>query len=200
LNSFLPENQIAENKNQSVVTSLQSGEGGRFIPILPFTKDYAHPSNPPLWQQFILWGGGTIVGVIVMATIILQNHASFRVHKFSTPHNTSRESEFSPNLNSSLLDTAKSLIRPNQASSYADAIKMAKKIPPGQPEFDLAQAAINNWSDQILQLAKNHADQGTLSQAIETAGLVPPQTPAFEDAQDAIQKWRRQKDQGGGNP
>jgi hypothetical protein len=76
---------------------------------------------------------------------------------------------------------------------------MAKKIPPGQPEFDLAQAAINDWSDQILQLAKNYADQGELSQAIETASLVPPQTSAFEDAQDAIQKWRRQKDRGGGN-
>lgn len=205
LNSFLPENQIAENKNQSTVTSLQSHGGGnrggsRFIPILPFAKDYAQPStlqSAPLWQQFIWWGGGTFVGVIVMGTIILQNHASFRLHKLSTPHNTSSKSEFSQNLTSPLLDTAKSLIRPDQASSYGDAIKMAKKIPPGQPEFDLAQAAINDWSDQILQLAKNHADQGELSQAIETAGLVPPQTSAFEDAQDAIQKWRRQKDRGG---
>jgi hypothetical protein len=134
-----------------------------------------------------------------MATIILQNHASFRVHKLSTSYDTSSTSEFSQNLTSPLLDRAKSLIRPDQASSYGDAIKMAKKIHPGQPEFDLAQAAINDWSDQILQLAKNYADQGELSQAIETASLVPPQTSAFEDAQDAIQKWRRQKDRGGGN-
>ncbi|EFA71104.1 hypothetical protein CRC_00170 [Cylindrospermopsis raciborskii CS-505] len=45
----------------------------------------------------------------------------------STPHNTSSKSEFSQNLTSPVLDTAKSLIRPDQASSYGDAIKMAKK-------------------------------------------------------------------------
>ncbi|EFA72149.1 hypothetical protein CRD_02672 [Raphidiopsis brookii D9] len=62
-----------------------------------------------------------------MATIILQNHASFRLHKLSTSHDTSSTSEFSQNLTSPLLDRAKSFIRPDQASSYGDAIKMAKK-------------------------------------------------------------------------
>jgi uncharacterized caspase-like protein len=92
--------------------------------------------------------------------------------------------------NRTLLDAANGLINPKQASTYNRAIEVAKKVPPGQPGFDMAQKSINKWSERILELAKNRASQGDLNAAIETAALIPEATSAYEDTQEAIQKWQ----------
>ncbi|QLE57661.1 caspase family protein [Nostoc sp. TCL26-01] len=95
--------------------------------------------------------------------------------------------------NKTLLDAANALIKPGQASTYNRAIEVAKRVPQGQPGFDLAQQSINKWSEKILDLAKNRADQGDFPAAIATATLVPEVTAVYEDAQEAIQKWRERK-------
>lgn len=92
--------------------------------------------------------------------------------------------------NNIVIDAAEALIRPGQASSYNRAIEVAKRVPPGQPGFDRAQKSMNEWSRQILALAKSRAEQGNIEAAIETATLVPEMTGIYEDAQEAIQKWR----------
>lgn len=92
--------------------------------------------------------------------------------------------------NRTLLDAANGLIKPKQASTYNRAIEVAKKVPPGQPGFDMAQKSINKWSERILDLAKTRASQGDLNAAIETAALIPEATSAYEDTQEAIQKWQ----------
>jgi hypothetical protein len=301
-----------------LATSPALNTGARFIPSA--AKDYAKPSvqeNTPIWQQFILWGGGSMTIVALILTFVLRNQTSFRFNKLSASlNNTTSNSEFSQSLppipanvatiqpssipivstsdsqtrqqavlelekmslsptkasnlsqaianankiqpgeplyqqaqeniqvwsqmildlaqeqakqrqytdaittaelitkntvlypqaqaviakwrleakqyisNQTLLDAANALIRPGQASTYNRAIEVAKKVPPGQPGFEIAQTSIHQWSEQILELAKTRAAQGELSAAIETAALVPNLTAAYEDAQDAIQKWR----------
>jgi len=93
--------------------------------------------------------------------------------------------------NKTLLDAANGLIKPGQASTYNRAIEVAKRVPQGQPGFDLAQKSINKWSEKILDLAKSRAAEGHLQAAIETATLVPEVTAVYEDAQEAIQKWQK---------
>jgi hypothetical protein len=95
--------------------------------------------------------------------------------------------------NTTLLDAAQALIQPGQASTYNRAIEVAKRVPPNQPGYDLAQKSINQWSEKILDLAKSRADQGRFSAAIETATLIPEVTAVYEDAQEAIQKWQARK-------
>ncbi len=95
--------------------------------------------------------------------------------------------------NKTLLDAANALIKAGQASTYNRAIEVAKRVPPGQPGFDTAQKSINQWSDKILEIAKNRAAQGELNAAVETAALVPEMTSAYEDAQEAIQKWQARR-------
>jgi hypothetical protein len=305
-----------------LATSPELNTGARFIPAA--AKNYAKPSanqeNTPIWQQFILWGGGSMIIVALMTTFLLRNQASFRFYKLPTSlNNTNSTSKFSQGLppipnniptikssnipvgnivdtqkinqaifdlrnqgldpnkpsdliqaiantekiksrenldqksqeniqiwqqmilelaqekaqkkeytdaintaelitkntplypqaqaliktwqltakqyisNQTLLDAAKGLIIPGQASTYNRAIEVAKKVPPEQPGFEIAQTYINQWSEQILELAKTRAAQGEIRVAIETATLVPNQTIAYEDAQDAIQKWRIQQ-------
>jgi hypothetical protein len=95
--------------------------------------------------------------------------------------------------NLTVLDAANALIKYGQASTYNRAIDVAKKVPPGQPGYDEAQKSINQWSEKILELAKNRAAEGNFQAAIATAALVPEATAAYEDAQDAIQKWQTAK-------
>jgi hypothetical protein len=93
--------------------------------------------------------------------------------------------------NKTLLDAANALIKPGQASTYNRAIEVAKRVPQGQPGFDLAQKSINKWSEKILDLAKSRAANGDPQVAIATATLVPESTSAYEDAQEAIRKWQK---------
>jgi hypothetical protein len=88
------------------------------------------------------------------------------------------------------LDQAQAIIRPDSASSYSDAIGLLGTIPEAHPDYEEAQALIEEWSVTILSLAEDRAAQGNYSQAIEAAELVPAFTAEYKTAQDRIKAWR----------
>lgn len=89
-----------------------------------------------------------------------------------------------------LLQAAKGLIDPAQASSYNKAITAASKVPPGQPGYAEAQKLTAQWSRAIYQLAQSRAAKGKYQEAIETVALVPENTPDYQAAQKAINVWK----------
>ncbi len=93
--------------------------------------------------------------------------------------------------NKTLVEAAAGLIKPGQASTYNRAIEVAKKVPPNEPGYDIAQKSIEKWSKKILELANNRANNGEFKAAIGTAVLVPEGTPARNAAQKAIQRWKK---------
>ncbi len=93
--------------------------------------------------------------------------------------------------NKTLLEAAQALIKPNQASSYNRAIEVAKKVPASEPGYDVAQESIDKWSLEILQLAKNRANDKQYSSAIATATLAPEGTAAYAEAQKLIKQWQQ---------
>ncbi|KAB8330472.1 peptidase C14 [Scytonema tolypothrichoides VB-61278] len=93
--------------------------------------------------------------------------------------------------NTTLIDAAVGLIRDGQASTYNRAIEVARKVPQGEPGFDVAQKSINSWSENILRLAKQRANRKEFKAAIETAALVPEETAAYKQAQNAIAQWQK---------
>jgi uncharacterized caspase-like protein len=93
--------------------------------------------------------------------------------------------------NKTLIDAASALVKPRQASTYNRAIEVAKRVPPGEAGYELAQKSINQWSQQILDIANARAANGDVKSAISTATLVPEGTAAYTKAQDAIQKWQK---------
>lgn len=94
--------------------------------------------------------------------------------------------------NQDLLDQAKALTRSQQASSYNEAIAIARRIPEGQPLYAQAQTLIGQWGQDIFTVARARAAQGNLPAAIEAARLVPSGTPAHDEAQAAIAQWQQQ--------
>ena len=89
------------------------------------------------------------------------------------------------------LQQAFRLLKPGQASSYNQAIGIARRIPAGEPEYYRAQASIDQWSNTILKLAESRASSGQLGQALQTAALIPPNTAAAPAAKQAIAIWKR---------
>jgi len=92
--------------------------------------------------------------------------------------------------NQAVLNQAKELIIASQASSYKQAIDLARSIPQGQPNYFAAQKLINQWSNDILAIARSHADKNSLKSAIAAASLVPEDTKAYEQAKGAIATWQ----------
>ncbi len=100
--------------------------------------------------------------------------------------------------NQVVLNRAKELIVASQASSYNQAIDLARSIPQGQPNYFAAQKLINQWSNDILAIARSRsvrtahsqADKNSLKSAIAAASLVPEDTKAYEQAKEAIATWQ----------
>ncbi len=93
-------------------------------------------------------------------------------------------------VNRQLLQEAQSLLQPDQATSFQSAIALAQQIPPDYPESAIAQERIDQWSRDILAIARARAASGQIPGAISAAGLVPPGTSAYDQAQQEIQQWQ----------
>ena len=93
--------------------------------------------------------------------------------------------------NKTLLEAAQALIKPSQASSYNRAIEVAKRVPLSEAGYSLAQESIDKWSLEILQLAKNRANNKQYSSAIATATLAPEGTAAYAEAEKLIKQWQQ---------
>ncbi|MBD2136881.1 caspase family protein [Anabaena sp. FACHB-1237] len=300
----LPIEELNKNGNdKTLVNSPEATTNKRYIPKVTETNISTSTKNLPIWQQFMIWGGGSMTIVAILATFVLRNPRLFRIFSTTPSHTANIQLQATPNAenttsggnnrekailelekmslratqvsdltvaiitakkvqpeqplyeqaqeniqvwsqiilelaeekarkedyqgaisavevitqeqslynqvqtaiekwktaekqfisNKTLLDAAKKLIIPGQASSYNRAIALAKKIPKGQPGFENAQISINGWSEAILELAKARAIQKDFASAIATAALVPDVTIAYDDAQDAIKKWQQQK-------
>lgn len=91
------------------------------------------------------------------------------------------------------IQKARRLLRPNQATTYRQALDTIKSIPSGQPAYELVQELTNNWTTEIWQIAQGRANNGDFSGAIAAANLLPENTPIFTQAQPIISLWRQGK-------
>ena len=92
--------------------------------------------------------------------------------------------------NRQILQQARNSLQAGQASSFHDAIIRVRQISTNQPEYSIAERLANQWSQDILNIARARAAQNRLQDAIDTASLVPRETSAYPQAQAEIQRWR----------
>jgi len=97
--------------------------------------------------------------------------------------------------NQEIFNTALANVQPGQASSYWRGIRDLKAIAPGQPLHTEAQAQIETWAQDILQLARDRAAIGQTQAATRSAQLVPRNTQAYAPAQTLLQQLQTQKPQ-----
>jgi hypothetical protein len=82
---------------------------------------------------------------------------------------------------------------PTAANNYSAAIASAQLVPNDNPQiYAQAQQAIAQWSQLILDLANDRAQENNYDLAIKAAQLIPPNTPSYAAAQEAIAQWSAQ--------
>ncbi|MEB3212936.1 MAG: caspase family protein [Leptolyngbyaceae bacterium] len=91
-----------------------------------------------------------------------------------------------------VMQEARALVRPGQASSYNDAIAQLRTIETSQPEYESVRNQLNEWSKEILAIAYQRAESGNLYEAIEAGALVPDDAEVALEAREAVEGWRRQ--------
>ncbi|MEO0966945.1 MAG: chromosome segregation ATPase [Cyanobacteria bacterium J06639_18] len=85
---------------------------------------------------------------------------------------------------------AKAIAQRGTANSLSQAIRIARRIPRTSFLRTDANPAIEQWSRQILDIARFQGNSDIV-RAIETARLVPRGTAAYYSARDQIRRWQR---------
>ncbi|NEQ30085.1 MAG: hypothetical protein F6K04_03645, partial [Leptolyngbya sp. SIO4C5] len=93
-------------------------------------------------------------------------------------------------LSQARLQQAQTMLQPGQAASFQDAIGLLRQIPAEHPEYEQAQARIDQLSQEIFSIARARAAQGRFEAAIQAAVLVPPDTAAYNGAQAQLKRWQ----------
>ena len=74
-------------------------------------------------------------------------------------------------------------------NALSQAIRLARRVPRGTALRSDARIAMDRWSQQLLDIARNQG-QSDIIRAIETAKLVPRGTQAYSAARQQIRTWR----------
>ncbi|MCF2147206.1 caspase family protein [Desmonostoc muscorum LEGE 12446] len=176
--------QPQADTNPPPETSIGVNTRGRFIPDSPqahASRRSGNQPNTPLWKQFILWSGGSLLVAGLIAVVFLRNQETFRIKEISsrTPNAAASSPKAMENL-------------PNDPS-------INKTIPSVRPKNQSsAQTASNSESQKrnqaVLDLAKmslQETQASDLSLAIATARRIKPGEPLYEQAQENIKIWSR---------
>jgi hypothetical protein len=76
--------------------------------------------------------------------------------------------------------------------ALAQAIRIARQAPARSSAHSQIVIDVNDWAAEILDMARDAADDDSLESAIEIAGLVPSGTTSFTTAQEEIKIWKIQ--------
>ncbi|MBW4677541.1 MAG: caspase family protein [Desmonostoc geniculatum HA4340-LM1] len=176
--------QPQADTNPPPETSIGVNTRGRFIPDSPqahASRRSGNQPNTPLWKQFILWSGGSLLVAGLIAVVFLRNQETFRIKEISsrTPNPAASSPKAMENLpNDPSINKTTPSVRPKNQSS--------------------AQTASNSESQKrnqaVLDLAKmslQETQASDLSLAIATARRIKPGEPLYEQAQENIKIWSR---------
>jgi Caspase domain len=84
---------------------------------------------------------------------------------------------------------ARLFVKPGDATSRYIAILTARKIPADNPAAAEAQQSIQQWSNEIYEIAQGYADRKLWRLAIDTAKMVPADATNYNTAQAAMADW-----------
>jgi hypothetical protein len=91
------------------------------------------------------------------------------------------------------LQDARNLGTNRNPDGLAAAIRTADRVPESAPQRSEAEAEIERWSQELLQIAVERSGYDLVG-AIQVAQQVPPGTTAYTEAQAYIQSWQASQD------
>ncbi len=115
------------------------------------------------------------------------------VSLFRIPNLPNCRAIFWPTASASLrLQCAESYAARGDVKSLLAAIELVDKLPEDHPlRKDIINARIENWANQVLDLAERSFEEGNLEEAIETAKKIPDRTAAADLVETRIARWQK---------
>ena len=184
-------------RNQASLFNKAIAQARRIEPDSPFYEDAK--ADILRWSEVILdiaqgrASQGDFAGAIAAAELIPQDEISVgfiaQQAQKSIEYWQLRANQQS--IDRTSLKEAKTMINPDQASSYSRAIGVLRQVSSGGEEYQEAQILIRQWSKQIYMIANYRASRGYFAQAIQAADLVPKDSPYYQGAKNAMIQWKK---------
>jgi Caspase domain len=204
----------------STPNSVRSSDGGDDRPNLQKPEDLDNAaSDKSFLQQLILWSGAT--ALVLLLGVFLTNRSIFIGQQEGDPRsgetaqNPSSErsgvqpvppgiggaqnqtqpvsagGSKQPPSSQQVWAEAKAFLKDSSASSFNNAVRAARVIPPTDPLYPQAQQDIERWSLTILDIANGRAARGDFLGAIGAAKLMPDvNKPVYNQSKEAIAQWQ----------
>jgi hypothetical protein len=182
------------------------------------TPDVVEPEaieEVTLWRPFFLWGG--LISAILLSAVLWRNWSVVLAASPSQPAPVEQTVEQPPeqrmaSFNSSvsqsesqqksgsqqndrgdtILQSARLLVRGDQATPYQNAIQQARQIQVGDPAYQEAQQEIADWNQTIYTIAQERALRNQFDIAVMAADLVSLEDKKLRPQADAaIAQWCR---------
>lgn len=140
--------------------------------------------RPILHRARLLAGSGNLGDAITIASQIYRDRALYQearreIHKWREEINAKQNWRMAKDI--SLWRTPQALVR---------AIRLASRIPSNHPLGIDPHIAIEQWSQQLLDIARSQG-QSDITRGIKTARLVPQGTTAYNLAREQIKIWQQ---------
>jgi len=129
----------------------------------------------------LLLGGTTVVGLFLLTTL-------------PPPPNCQQLSQFSAD--SERLYCAQLAAQSGKLDQLVAAMHMVQYWPEDHPLYSEAQRLMGQWSQAILNLARQKINQGDLKGAIAIANQIPVNSPLYPETKVAIASWQQEWRQG----
>jgi hypothetical protein len=158
------------------------------LPMDSLSRDTVSPNESsgklPKWtKSWVLW---TLLLALVPGTIAF--FATTMLLKLPSAPNC--PSIFWPLASASVrLHCAQLAASKQTVKDLLQAISLVKQLPSSHPLRAEVDRFIEEWSEDILDLADQSFQSGRLEEAIETARQVPDELPAYKLVEERISKW-----------
>lgn len=164
---FLPSHQSSQQEERSDSSSQA------YVSRLPVNQ-----ADSPLWKQFILWGGGSMVVAGLIAVVFLRNQATFRIKQISreSPTTTANDPTFQDSPDGRSINE----ITPSGQSKTRSRTQIVS-----------TESKRNQAVSDLRKMSLRQNQASDLSLAIATARKIQPGEPLYEQAQENIKIWSR---------
>ena len=174
-----------EHKHKPTTSNLEVGEFGKNWD----TRWYERVFSTLMGLQ---WLKSWPIVVLIVFGILGTAGATAVISLFRIPNLPNCRAIFWPTASASLrLQCAESYAHQGDVENLLAAIALVDKLPKDHPLRVDINNRIENWADQVLDLAERSFEAGDLELAINTANKIPDRTAAKEVVAERVERWQR---------
>ncbi len=83
-----------------------------------------------------------------------------------------------------------------KAEDYLKAIALVKDWTPEHPLYGRGQSALEQWSDGLMQVARERLSKNDLDGAMKLAKQIPATSTRYKDVQESMGRWQAERNRG----